>query len=56
LEFAKDSESGLVDAGWTKYSEGTIEVIGGIDDNWNEAVSQNVPKAKTNNAFIGYIS
>jgi carboxylesterase type B len=54
LKFANDPENGMAQGGWPKYSEGTVEIFGGLDSGGNEVTYYFVPKDEINSICAGY--
>lgn len=53
LEFAKDPENGLANAGWPKYSSGNVEVLGG-EQNGTQVTHYATPKGSIEDACATY--
>jgi acetylcholinesterase len=53
LEFAKDPENGLANAGWPKYSSGKMEILGG-EQNGTEVTHYATPKGPIEEACATY--
>ncbi|KAF5878063.1 putative chlorogenic acid esterase precursor protein [Botrytis fragariae] len=53
LTFARDPENGLSNAGWPKYEEGSVEVLGG-EQNGTQVTHYATPKAGIEDACLTY--